>query len=913
VGLKGWFVRPGETVGQRTAGDLLSVEALTRDGLLVRSDGALVRYLAVVPGNPLVLDPDGCERMTRGFCELLGRVPAGMSVQFYAHASPVALGDLLAHTKAQTDGATAALVQSADPEAVAQGQALRRLASLHAESVALHAQDQAAVDVRYVLVAPYLPDAAGLRPPGALRRPTARRQPALERSVESHLRLARESLAHTESLKSALSGLDVRAQLMDGAQVADMLWSRLAPGAPQAGARAPSGESQGLLSDLDAPVDAAGAVRAAERLRAALCQGTIDLRARRWVELDDGLEQTIYLSRRPERTFYGWLVHAMQSDRPWVLSVHAHVRDRGAERERHNRRARRLWGLNEGSLDRRARPDRAQHDQQAELEELVDELSTGAQTLCDLAVYQTIRQPGPAADSVALGEAVQAAARDLASPVDAGVGLGDAQQPDLWLSALPLGLDAARRTMAMISRNAADSVPFLSTSCGSPDGLALGFANPGRTLERLDPFDAAHDNASTLLFSKSGGGKTMTTIALAAAALPRGCQVNVLDRSQGHWRFLCDLIPGAAHLELGSEDGATINPWDTPDPAAVPRAKVAFLVRLHALLIGDHDTTADAYGLDALERNLLAHAIRTVYHTAHTTAHTPCESLLRETLHQLGDHEAHGPRGTADNQAAYRSLAHRLGEFCDQGTYAYLFDRPTTIAAHNAPLVVFNTNRVPDDIAAPLLFSVLELVSRRVETRHEAHRRARAEGRPAAGPFDGTSAVVVEELWKLVERRATGSWVSELVKRARHIGLWFTAITQQRADLAGPHGRALLDNSTIALYLKNSPEDLRELIDAHRLSGEEVEQIARLTTEKHSHAQAYLANGERGRAQITIRHAPAIYWLATSDPHTDLPWRELALRDAGLHITTTPAERSQACFTALDLLNDPAWHARHTP
>jgi hypothetical protein len=118
---------------------------------------------------------------------------------------------------------------------------------------------------------------------------------------------------------------------------------------------------------------------------------------------------------------------------------------------------------------------------------------------------------------------------------------------------------------------------------------------------------------------------------------------------------------------------------------------VAFLVRLHALLIGDHDAEADSYGLGPLERNLLALAIRKVY--ADSTE--PGESALHQTLTDLAATE------DADTAGVYRNLAHRLSEFCADGTYGALFDRPTTIQAEDAPLVVFNTRKVPDDVAAP--------------------------------------------------------------------------------------------------------------------------------------------------------------------------------------------------------------------
>src|SRR3954449_12780262 len=110
----------------RHAAELLPFSSLAPDGLLVRSDGAHVRALDVTPSNPLVLDEGGAERMSRGLCELLLRVPAGMSVQLYAQADPVDLEVLLDRCRQQTDAATAPLLD--DPDGLEQGEALRELA-----------------------------------------------------------------------------------------------------------------------------------------------------------------------------------------------------------------------------------------------------------------------------------------------------------------------------------------------------------------------------------------------------------------------------------------------------------------------------------------------------------------------------------------------------------------------------------------------------------------------------------------------------------------------------------------------------------------------------------------------------------------------------------------------------------------
>src|SRR3954453_12511848 len=185
----------------RHAAALLPISSLSPDGLLVRSDGAYVRALDVTPSNPLVLDEDGAERMTRGLSELLLRVPAGMSVQLYAQADPVDLEVLLQRCREQTDAATAALL--GDPDRRKQGEALRELAAVHERSLALHADGQAAVDLRFALICPYLPVAD---------RPLRRRPRLPSEARAEHERLARESQAHVDQLASALGGCDLAAR-----------------------------------------------------------------------------------------------------------------------------------------------------------------------------------------------------------------------------------------------------------------------------------------------------------------------------------------------------------------------------------------------------------------------------------------------------------------------------------------------------------------------------------------------------------------------------------------------------------------------------------------------------------------------------------------------------------------------------
>ena len=110
-----------------------------------------------------------------------------------------------------------------------------------------------------------------------------------------------------------------------------------------------------------------------------------------------------------------------------------------------------------------------------------------------------------------------------------------------------------------------------------------------------------------------------------------------------------------------------------PDPREVSREKIAFLLALHALMMGDE-------GSASRRSRQLGAAIRAVYAKAAALPGTRrrASRMLRDELRAEG-------RGTASADGASTSPRRcatsptRLGEYCGEGTYAYLLDRETTV------------------------------------------------------------------------------------------------------------------------------------------------------------------------------------------------------------------------------------------
>ncbi|MGH2859148.1 MAG: VirB4 family type IV secretion system protein, partial [Solirubrobacteraceae bacterium] len=575
-----------------------------------------------------------------------------------------------------------------------------------------------------------------------------------------------------------------------------------------------------LLGELDAPGDRDAARQAAVRLKEQIAQSSLDFSSsHQHVVVDHDVEQTILVANTAGRTQMGWLHGAMLTRQPFALSVFVHGLERRRERQRLKLAYRRLHTINRGAEQRGRVPDFDRYVQEREYQELLGEMATGeTSNLFRVSIYQTLRARGPEPNLAALSEAVDFCAEQIESAGDCKVGRGEFRQHELWASSLPLGRDLHAKARKYPTANAGDMLPLVGTKCGSPTGIPFAFADPGRTVELLNPYDEEHANYTLVISGRSGSGKTMTANVSLSRCLAAGARAFVIDRA-GHYEILTRLIDGAQQIEIGSDDSPyALNPWDVPDPGKISREKTGFLLALHQVMMGH---------LDGRQLGLLGAAIRAVYAKASKLDLAPVESMLREELRaQAGEAQQ---ADAVDVAATLRNLADRLSEYCDDGTYAYLLDRQTTVPL-DSPLVVFDTRRCPESQLQLVMFAIMEYLTGTVE-RHWATHRDPAS-RPGAPLFAGRSIMLIDEAWHLIGRPETGEYASNLARRARHLGLTLIVMSQQLSDFATEHGRALLSNSAQQLLLAQNPREIPFIADALELSAREAQELARLKTLK---------------------------------------------------------------------------------
>jgi adenylylsulfate kinase-like enzyme len=843
----------------REAGELLGVEAVDRTGLVVTSEGAFVRILRVAPVNPLLMSGEEREKIAGTFQRLISQLRDEERIQIVVEGRPVNLAELVEESRREVE-ACAGTAPSRDRGAP-DGLALSRW-RLHAaleESLRLHADSQAAVEVNHYLVVPFLPRQHVARAALAYWRrgklPTA----PLERTLTAHRRAVREHLGRVDALRSELEAEGMATELLDGEQVVALLWACFNPTRSDRGVRATAGGE--LLGELDAPVEREEAIQAGLRLREWIAGSSLDFdRDSHLAYVDRDAEQTIVIATTAGRTSMGWLHGAMLTRQPFALSVYVHALERRRERQRLKLAYRRLFTINRGAESRGRVPDFDRYVQEHEYEGLLGQLASGQQTgLFHVSIYEKLRARGPDPDLAALSEAVDFCAEQIESAGDCKVNAGTFRQQQLWESTLPLGRDVAAQVRKYPTVNAADMLPLVGTKCGSPTGIPFAFADPGRTVELLNLYDEQHPNHTLLIAGRSGSGKTMSANVLMSRCLALGARAFVIDRA-GHYETLSRLVDGAQQIEIGAEGSPyALNPWDVPDSARVPREKVAFLIALHQVMMGR---------LDGQQLGMLASGIRAVYGKAAGLGSSPTESLLREELRAQADdaQKADAP----EIAATLRNLADQLSEYCGEGTYAYLLDRQTTVPV-DSPLVIFDTRTCPESQLQLVMFSIMEYVTGTVQ-RHWAAHRADAV-KPGAPLFLGRSMMLIDEAWHLIRRDETGEYANDLARRARHLGLALIVMSQQLSDFNTEYGKALVRNSAQQLLLAQNPQEIPFIAETVELSEREAAELGRLKTVKGRHAQMLWLNGARGHGKVTLRVGPTEYWAFTSDP------TEVAIRD----------------------------------
>jgi type IV secretory pathway VirB4 component len=343
-------------------------------------------------------------------------------------------------------------------------------------------------------------------------------------------------------------------------------------------------------------------------------------------------------------------------------------------------------------------------------------------------------------------------------------------------SVFPFANDELSILTPLNSGPASSLFPFISPDLSSEKGVLFGVNMHNNSLIIFDRFSL--ENANSVIFAKSGSGKSYSTKLQILRSLMMGTNVVVID-PENEYKNLADAI-GGSYFKISLTSESHVNPFDIPvipegeDPADVFKSHVLNLAGLLKLMFGE---------ITAEEESILDRVLIETYASRDITAENfgSMKELNPPLLEDL--------QVVLENTDGGAALAKRLEKYT-RGSYAGFTNVPTNVDIKNR-LIVFSIRDLEEELRPIAMYIILNFVWNLI--RSELKQRL----------------LVIDEAWIIMKNKDSASFRFGLVKRARKYYLGVTCITQDVEDfLKSEYGKPIITNSSMQILLKQSPTSI---------------------------------------------------------------------------------------------------------
>ncbi|HFC10871.1 MAG TPA: DUF87 domain-containing protein [Candidatus Kaiserbacteria bacterium] len=361
------------------------------------------------------------------------------------------------------------------------------------------------------------------------------------------------------------------------------------------------------------------------------------------------------------------------------------------------------------------------------------------------------------------------------------------QQEQGFRTTLPLGEDELMVESKLNSEPLSSIFPFVSFDLTSDSGILYGINRHNASLILFDRFSL--ENYNSVVFAKSGSGKSYATKLEILRSLMFGTDVIVIDPER-EYEQLAEATDGRSfNISLSSEHH--INPFDLPvvqegeDPRDLLRNNIITLVGLFRIMLG---------GLTPSEDAVIDRAITETYALKDITGDTDFSNIEPPVL---SDFEA-----VLTGMEGSESLVERLAKYTS-GSWSGFINQATNIDI-NRQFIVFSVRDMEDELKPVAMYIISHYIWNAV--RRNLKKRL----------------LIIDEAWWMMKSEDTASFLYSLAKRGRKYYLGVCTITQDVEDfLRSPYGRPILTNSSIQILLKQSPTTVDVLQKTFNLTDEE--------------------------------------------------------------------------------------------
>ena len=361
------------------------------------------------------------------------------------------------------------------------------------------------------------------------------------------------------------------------------------------------------------------------------------------------------------------------------------------------------------------------------------------------------------------------------------------QQEQGFKSILPTARDELNVHSKINSSPLSSLFPFISFDLTSDKGILYGINRHNSSLVLFDRFSL--ENYNSVIFAKSGSGKSFTTKLEILRTLMFDTEVIVID-PENEYQYMAEAV-GGRYFSISLNSDHHINPFELPVPAedesavSVLRSQIINLVGLFRLMMG---------GLSAEEDAIIDRAITETYALKDITADSDFKNVEPPLL---SDFEM-----VLSGMEGGESLAQRLSKYT-KGTWSNFINRPSNVDI-NKKFIVFSIRDMEDELKPVAMYIVTHYIWNAI--RRELKKRL----------------LVIDEAWWMMKSPDTASFLLSLAKRGRKYFLGLATITQDVDDfLKSEYGAPIVSNSSIQILLKQSPTVIDRLQQVFNLTDEE--------------------------------------------------------------------------------------------
>lgn len=358
------------------------------------------------------------------------------------------------------------------------------------------------------------------------------------------------------------------------------------------------------------------------------------------------------------------------------------------------------------------------------------------------------------------------------------------QMEEGFKTTIPTCLDKLMITRNMDTTSLATTFPFTSSELTSNEGILYGINQHNGSLVVFDRFTL--ENANSVVFGKSGSGKSYLVKLEALRSLMFGTEIIIID-PEAEYKNLAEAV-GGEYISFGFNSKAKINPFDLSPVYNEEENELGLkIISLHSLfkiIMGK---------LTPSEEAILDKALVETYRMKGITPDPSTQNKeppLMEDLYKalLGMEQ---PEAT--------SLAARIEKFI-KGSFVGIFDQHSNVDIKN-PFTVFSIKELEEALRPIAMFIILDYIWTKVK--RETKKRI----------------LIVDEAWHLMKYPDSANFLYSLAKRARKYFLGLTTITQDVEDfLATELGKAIVSNSSIQILMKQSPASIDKVGEVFYLS-----------------------------------------------------------------------------------------------